>query len=234
MLATPLPANVYISTTRSLFTAGPSSAVLNAPSTSGRQHFSYGATSLSSGSKGEFLVPMSHCCSTMHVMLPMSMHIRLLPAPVMCRRKYLSYYVVSLSVRICSEGLLRSSGLSAAGRLHVRRQQASVSKGRLQCQAAQENVHIGSLTSSGLKFGVVVARFNELVTKPLLEGVLEGLERHGTAREEVQVCSKSSLVSQRGLLRNGARALHCLLPVLSLTCDVAPTHSSPEGQGLYT
>ena len=48
-------------------------------------------------------------------------------------------------------------------------------------------MHIGSLSSSGLRFGVVVARFNELVTKPLLEGVLEGLERHGTARECVQV-----------------------------------------------
>jgi 6,7-dimethyl-8-ribityllumazine synthase len=46
---------------------------------------------------------------------------------------------------------------------------------------------VGSLRSEGLKFGVVVARFNELVTKPLLEGVLEGLERHGTARSEVDV-----------------------------------------------
>ena len=51
-------------------------------------------------------------------------------------------------------------------------------------------MHIGSLSSSGLRFGVVVARFNELVTKPLLEGVLEGLERHGTAREKVQVWPK--------------------------------------------
>ncbi len=127
-----------------------------------------------------------------------------------------------------------SSGLSAAGRLHVRRQQASISKGRLQCQAAQTNVHIGSLTSSGLKFGVVVARFNELVTKPLLEGVLEGLERHGTAREEVQVCSKSSPVSQRGISWNEAGALHCLVPLISLTFDVAPTHSNPEGQSLST
>ncbi len=53
-------------------------------------------------------------------------------------------------------------------------------------------MHIGSLVSNGLRFGVVVARFNELVTKPLLEGVLEGLERHGTARSEVQVGDRSS------------------------------------------
>lgn len=70
----------------------------------------------------------------------------------------------------------------------------SVSRGELQCQAGlQANVHIGSLSSNGLRFGVVVARFNELVTKPLLEGVLEGLERHGTVRDEVQVGCWSTL-----------------------------------------
>lgn len=53
------------------------------------------------------------------------------------------------------------------------------------CQAAKP--HIGSLSAGGLRFGVVVARFNDLVTKPLLEGVLEGFERHGTPREDVEV-----------------------------------------------
>jgi len=53
------------------------------------------------------------------------------------------------------------------------------------CRAAA--VHMGSLSASGLRFGCVVARFNDLVTKPLLEGVLEGFERHGTPREEVDV-----------------------------------------------
>lgn len=53
--------------------------------------------------------------------------------------------------------------------------------------AGQPNTYIGSLSSNGLKFGIVAARFNELVTKPLLEGVLEGLERHGTPRETADV-----------------------------------------------
>lgn len=53
--------------------------------------------------------------------------------------------------------------------------------------SGQPSTYIGSLASSDLKFGIVVARFNELVTKPLLEGVLEGLERHGTSRSEVDV-----------------------------------------------
>ena len=75
----------------------------------------------------------------------------------------------------------------AAALRHARPQPAESSRRSLQCHAAQANVHIGSLSSKGLRIGVVVARFNELVTKPLLEGVLEGLERHGTSREEVQV-----------------------------------------------
>ena len=83
--------------------------------------------------------------------------------------------------------------ISAAGFLHAGQHRRSVSRGQLQCRAAlQANVHIGSLSSNGLRFGVVVARFNELVTKPLLEGVLEGLERHGTIRDEVQVGGNSS------------------------------------------
>ena len=86
-------------------------------------------------------------------------------------------------------------GPSAAGVLHAGQHRRSLSRGHLQCQASQQaNMHIGSLVSNGLRFGVVVARFNELVTKPLLEGVLEGLERHGTARSEVQVGDMSNII----------------------------------------
>ena len=46
---------------------------------------------------------------------------------------------------------------------------------------------MGSLRGDGLKFGIVAARFNEIVTKPLLEGVLEGIERHGGQRADVDV-----------------------------------------------
>ena len=76
--------------------------------------------------------------------------------------------------------------------MHAGQHGRCVNRRQVICQAAlQANVHIGSLSSNGLRFGVVVARFNELVTKPLLEGVLEGLERHGTIRDEVQVGANS-------------------------------------------
>lgn len=38
-----------------------------------------------------------------------------------------------------------------------------------------------------MKFAIVVGRFNDLVTKLLLEGALEDFQRHGVAREDVDV-----------------------------------------------
>ena len=37
----------------------------------------------------------------------------------------------------------------------------------------------GGLDASALKFGIVVAKFNDLVTRPLLKGTLAAIERHG-------------------------------------------------------
>lgn len=45
----------------------------------------------------------------------------------------------------------------------------------------------GTFQASGLRFGVVVSRFNELVTRRLLEGALDALERHGAGDGAVDV-----------------------------------------------
>ena len=45
----------------------------------------------------------------------------------------------------------------------------------------------GGLDASGKRFGVVVARFNDLVTRPLLEGALSGFARHGAGADAVDV-----------------------------------------------
>jgi 6,7-dimethyl-8-ribityllumazine synthase len=45
----------------------------------------------------------------------------------------------------------------------------------------------GRLDGSGLRVAVVVSRFNEFVTKPLLGGALDTLRRHGTAEGDVDV-----------------------------------------------
>jgi len=45
----------------------------------------------------------------------------------------------------------------------------------------------GNLDATGRSFGIVVARFNELITGKLLSGALDCLYRHGALEEEVEV-----------------------------------------------
>ena len=40
-------------------------------------------------------------------------------------------------------------------------------------------VYEGNLVSEGLKYGIVVGRFNEFITSKLLGGALDALKRHG-------------------------------------------------------
>ena len=49
------------------------------------------------------------------------------------------------------------------------------------------NVLEGYITGKGLKFGIVVARFNEFITSKLLGGALDTLHRHEAADEDVDV-----------------------------------------------
>ena len=43
----------------------------------------------------------------------------------------------------------------------------------------------GKLDATSLKFGIVVSRYNSFITKPLVEGVMDGLSRHGAADEDI-------------------------------------------------
>ncbi|REJ36844.1 MAG: 6,7-dimethyl-8-ribityllumazine synthase [Bacillota bacterium] len=45
----------------------------------------------------------------------------------------------------------------------------------------------GHLSAEGLRFAIVVSRFNELITSQLLQGALEGLRRHGARDEQITV-----------------------------------------------
>jgi len=49
------------------------------------------------------------------------------------------------------------------------------------------NIYKGKITGEGLKFGIVVSRYNELITKKLLEGALDALARHGTKEEDIEI-----------------------------------------------
>lgn len=45
----------------------------------------------------------------------------------------------------------------------------------------------GKLIAQGLKFGIVVSRFNELVTSKLLDGALDCLKRHDANEDNIEV-----------------------------------------------
>src|SRR5690242_11089003 len=49
------------------------------------------------------------------------------------------------------------------------------------------NVFEGSFDGSGRRFAVVVARFNDFITGPLLAGALDAFRRHGVADGDVDV-----------------------------------------------
>jgi 6,7-dimethyl-8-ribityllumazine synthase len=45
----------------------------------------------------------------------------------------------------------------------------------------------GKLQAQGLKFGIVVSRFNEFITSKLLEGALDALIRHGASEKDIEI-----------------------------------------------
>ncbi len=45
----------------------------------------------------------------------------------------------------------------------------------------------GDLSAKGLKFGIVAARFNDFITSRLLDGCLDGLQRHGVADGDIEI-----------------------------------------------
>ncbi len=45
----------------------------------------------------------------------------------------------------------------------------------------------GMLQGKGLKFGVVVSRFNEFFTAKLLEGAVDALLRHGVEEDDIEI-----------------------------------------------
>ncbi len=45
----------------------------------------------------------------------------------------------------------------------------------------------GELIGKGFRFGIVSARFNDFITGRLLEGALDGLQRHGVAENDIEI-----------------------------------------------
>lgn len=65
-------------------------------------------------------------------------------------------------------------------------------------------VHEGSLVATGLRFGLVVSRFNALVTEQLLQGAVDALKRHGADEKDLEVYRCAGTFELPALLRRVA------------------------------
>lgn len=77
----------------------------------------------------------------------------------------------------------------------------------------------GQLVAEGLKFGIVVARFNEFITNKLLGGAIDALKRHGVNEEDIEIAwvpgaFEIPLVAQKMVTSKKYQAVICLGTVI--------------------
>ena len=77
----------------------------------------------------------------------------------------------------------------------------------------------GQLLGKGLKFGLVVSRFNDFITTKLLEGAQDALLRHGVRQEDIDVARvpgafEIPLIAQRLAQTKRYDAIVCLGAVI--------------------
>ncbi|HEX9976769.1 MAG TPA: 6,7-dimethyl-8-ribityllumazine synthase [Dehalococcoidales bacterium] len=77
----------------------------------------------------------------------------------------------------------------------------------------------GALLGKGLKFGVVVSRFNEFITKKLLDGAQDALHRHGVSPADIDIAwvpgsFEIPLVAKKLAQTNKYDAIICLGAVI--------------------
>ena len=77
----------------------------------------------------------------------------------------------------------------------------------------------GLLLGKGLKFGIVVSRFNDFITNKLLEGAQDALLRHGVRQEDIDIARvpgafEIPLVAQRLAQTKKYDAIICLGAVI--------------------
>lgn len=80
-------------------------------------------------------------------------------------------------------------------------------------------VYQGQLSASGMKFGIIISRFNEFITTRLMEGAMDCILRHGGSGENVEVVwvpgSFEIPITAQNLAKKGRfDALICLAAVI--------------------
>jgi 6,7-dimethyl-8-ribityllumazine synthase len=77
----------------------------------------------------------------------------------------------------------------------------------------------GRLDAQGMRFGVIVSRFNSLVTEKLLEGAVDAFKRHGVEEDKIDIVRvpgafEISLIAHRLAASGQYNALVCLGAVI--------------------
>jgi len=77
----------------------------------------------------------------------------------------------------------------------------------------------GQLSGNGLKFAIVISRFNEFITSKLLGGALDGLKRHGVNESDIDIAwvpgaFEISLISKKLALTGKYNAIIALGAVI--------------------
>ncbi|MNM49822.1 MULTISPECIES: 6,7-dimethyl-8-ribityllumazine synthase [Clostridium] len=77
----------------------------------------------------------------------------------------------------------------------------------------------GNLVAEGLKFSIVVGRFNEFIVSKLLGGAIDGLKRHGVKEEDIEIAwvpgaFEIPLVAKKMVEKNKYDGVICLGAVI--------------------
>jgi 6,7-dimethyl-8-ribityllumazine synthase len=73
----------------------------------------------------------------------------------------------------------------------------------------------GELQAKGLKFGIIMSRFNEFITSKLLDGAVDALVRHGAREEDIDLAKvpgsfEIPIIARKMALKGTYNAIICL------------------------
>jgi len=77
----------------------------------------------------------------------------------------------------------------------------------------------GELQAKGLKFGIVMSRFNDFITSKLLDGAVDALVRHGAKEDDIDIMKvpgsfEIPMVAKRMALKGVYNAIICIGTVI--------------------
>lgn len=77
----------------------------------------------------------------------------------------------------------------------------------------------GELQAKGLKFGIVISRFNDFITSKLLDGAVDALLRHGTEEDDIDIFKvpgsfEIPMVAKKMASKGAYNAIICLGTVI--------------------